>query len=160
MKKNIVQITCCALMACAILPLQAITKSKDQTMLTTGQEFDLKKFKSTPTGILFEITKHGTGTPIKNGQTATVHYIGHLLADKNKVGAFFDSSRKRGTPFKFKVGAGQVIKGWDLSLQDMKVGETRIVILPPAMAYGAQAVGNIIPANATLIFEIEALGAQ
>ncbi len=79
---------------------------------------------------------------------------------KDKVGKFFDGSKKRNQPFQFRVGAGQVIRGWDVSLADMKVGETRVVVLPPAMAYGSQNVGGgLIPANSTLIFEIEVLAA-
>lgn len=149
----------CALSLFALSYLQAITKSKDKPM-EQGLTLDLKNFKSSPTGILFEIVKPGTGAQVEKGQIATVHYTGHLLDGKDKIGKFFDSSKKRNQPFQFKVGAGQVIKGWDLTLQDMKIGETRIVILPPNMGYGSQNVGGgLIPANSTLIFEIELLKA-
>jgi len=146
----------CALSVFALSYLQAITKTKGKSM-EQGQTLDLKNFKSSPSGILFEILKPGTGAQAAKGQFATVHYTGHLLENNDKVGKFFDSSKSRNQPFKFRIGAGQVIRGWDLTLQEMKVGETRIVVLPPAMGYGSQSVGKIIPANSTLIFEIELL---
>lgn len=157
-KKNYAYLLC-ALSLFTLSYLQTSTKTKGKSM-EQGQTLDLKNFKSTPTGISFEIIKPGTGDQAQKGQIATVHYTGHLLEGKDKVGKFFDSSKKRNQPFQFRIGAGQVIKGWDLSLQDMKVGETRIVILPPNMGYGSQNVGGgLIPANSTLIFEIELLKA-
>lgn len=157
-KKNYAYLLC-ALSLFTLSYLQTNTKAKGKSM-ELGQTLDLKNFKSTPTGILFEIIKPGTGDQAQKGQIATVHYTGHLLEGKDKVGKFFDSSKKRNQPFQFRIGAGQVIKGWDLSLQDMKVGETRIVILPPSMGYGSQNVGGgLIPAHSTLIFEIELLKA-
>lgn len=155
-KKNYAYLLC-ALSVFTLSYLQTNIKAKGKSM-EQGQNLDLKNFKSSPSGILFEIIKPGTGEQAKAGQTATVHYTGHLLKDKDVIGNYFDSSKKRNQPFKFRIGAGQVIKGWDLSLQDMKVGETRIVILPPNMGYGSQNVGGgLIPSNSTLIFEIELL---
>lgn len=95
----------------------------------------------------------GQGPTVKFGDTVSVHYLG-TLADGTK----FDSSRDRGTPFEFTVGAGQVIRGWDEGLVGMKVGGQRRLVIPPELAYGATPPpGSSIPPNATLTFEIELL---
>ncbi len=104
-------------------------------------------------GMKIEILKEGTGIEAKNGDTVSAHYTGTL-----ENGTKFDSSLDRGTPFSFKLGAGQVIKGWDLGILGMKVGEKRKLTIPPELAYGASAVGGVIPANSTLIFEVELMG--
>ncbi len=93
--------------------------------------------------------KVGTGPGVKKGDKVKVHYTGTFLNGKK-----FDSSKDRGTPFDVTVGAGQVIKGWDEGLVDMKVGGTRTLVLPPDLAYGAQGSGEI-PPNSVLKFEIE-----
>ena len=93
-----------------------------------------------------------------SGKTATVHYTGWLyVADspENK-GTQFDSSVGRG-PFAFKLGGGQVIRGWDQGVQGMKVGGQRRLVLPPEFAYGARGAGGVIPPNATLVFDVELL---
>jgi FKBP-type peptidyl-prolyl cis-trans isomerase len=94
----------------------------------------------------------GTGAEAKAGQTVTVHYVG-TLTDGRK----FDSSRDRGTPFKFPLGAGRVIQGWDRGVAGMKIGGQRRLTIPPELAYGARGFPPVIPANATLVFEIELL---
>jgi FKBP-type peptidyl-prolyl cis-trans isomerase len=93
----------------------------------------------------------GTGEEVKEGDTVSVHYIGTL-----PDGTEFDNSNKRGEPFEFTVGEGRVIKGWEDGLVGMKVGGQRILVIPPELAYGSQAMGPI-PANSTLVFAIELL---
>lgn len=96
-------------------------------------------------------TTPGNGSKPSVGQEVTVHYTGKLLNGK-----VFDSSVSRGKPFKFKLGVGQVIRGWDEGVARMSIGEKAILTCPPDYAYGNQNIGNgLIPANSTLIFEVE-----
>jgi FKBP-type peptidyl-prolyl cis-trans isomerase len=95
----------------------------------------------------------GTGPEAKAGQTVSVHYVGTL-----EDGTKFDSSRDRGQPFAFALGAGQVIRGWDVGVAGMQVGGLRKLTIPPEEGYGARGAGGVIPPNATLIFEVELLG--
>ena len=94
--------------------------------------------------------KEGTGEGAKTGQTVTVHYSGTLTDGKK-----FDSSYDRNQPFSFKLGAGEVIQGWDLGVLGMKVGEKRKLTIPASLGYGASGAGGVIPPNATLLFEVE-----
>jgi len=103
-------------------------------------------------GMKIETLKQGTGEEIKNGDKATVHYVGTL-----EDGTKFDSSLDRNQPFSFVLGAGQVIRGWDLGVLGMKVGEKRKLTIPSDLGYGSAGIGPI-PPNATLIFEVELLG--
>jgi len=102
-------------------------------------------------GLIIETLKQGSGDEVKNNDKATVHYTGTL-----EDGTKFDSSLDRGTPFSFILGAGRVIKGWDLGVLGMKIGEKRKLIIPPELGYGETGVGSI-PGNATLIFAVELL---
>lgn len=97
----------------------------------------------------------GTGAEAQNGDTVTVNYVG-TLTDSTK----FDSSYDRNQPFSFSLGAGQVIKGWDQGVLGMKVGGKRKLVIPASLGYGATGSPPTIPANATLVFEIELLGVQ
>ncbi|KXX74436.1 hypothetical protein MMYC01_207923 [Madurella mycetomatis] len=102
-------------------------------------------------GLTIEVQAEGTGDiETKRGDSIDVHYRG-TLTNGNK----FDASYDRGKPLNFTVGEGQVIKGWDEGLLGMKVGEKRKLIIPPELAYGSRGAGNVIPPNATLIFETE-----
>jgi FKBP-type peptidyl-prolyl cis-trans isomerase len=101
----------------------------------------------------------GTGAEALPGQLVAVHYTGWLWQDGMK-GKKFDSSRDRGEPFVFPLGAGQVILGWDEGVAGMKVGGKRNLLVPPAAGYGAAGAGGDIPPNATLLFEVELLGVQ
>ncbi|XP_078487554.1 peptidyl-prolyl cis-trans isomerase Fkbp12-like [Ciona intestinalis] len=107
-------------------------------------------------GIERKIIKHGNGTTFpKANQTVIVHYTGTL-----KDGTKFDSSRDRNKPFTFKIGCGQVIRGWDDGVIQMSVGERATLTCSPDYAYGTKGIGGVIPPNATLIFDVELLGVE
>ena len=143
---------------CITASLFQLIHTKDIPMLKQGETLDLSSYKTdNNSGIRYKIINQGTGTQAAKGKTATVHYTGWLLVGNNGVGPVFDSSKLRNQPFSFLLGQNRVIKGWEISVADMKVGETRIVILPPNLAYGSQRVNQIIGPNSTLIFEIELL---
>jgi FKBP-type peptidyl-prolyl cis-trans isomerase len=101
--------------------------------------------------------KPGTGVGLTAGKIAVVQYTGWLYdaAAKDNIGKQFDSSRTVGRPFRFPVGTGQVIKGWDQGVVGMKVGESRRLIIPADLAYGDRGAGGVIPPGATLVFDID-----
>ena len=109
--------------------------------------------KITDSGLKYDGITEGDGDIATAGQMVTVHYTG-WLTDGNK----FDSSKDRNDPFKFKLGAGNVIRGWDEGVAGMKIGGTRKLTIPANLGYGAQGAGGVIPPNATLVFEVELLG--
>jgi len=115
-------------------------------MKVTGQA------TTTSSGLQYWDIVVGTGATAAPGNMVKVHYTGFLT-----TGAKFDSSRDRGEPFAFPLGAGQVIKGWDEGVAGMKVGGQRQLRIPPALGYGASGAGGVIPPNATLIFDVELL---
>jgi FKBP-type peptidyl-prolyl cis-trans isomerase len=102
-----------------------------------------------------ENIKQGSGAEAVAGKTVSVHYVG-TLTDGSK----FDSSRDRGEPFSFKLGAGQVIRGWDQGVAGMKIGEVRKLTIPHELAYGERGYPPVIPPRATLVFEVELLGVR
>ena len=113
--------------------------------------------QTTASGLQYEDTVPGTGAEAQAGQHVRVHYTGWLYNNGVK-GAKFDSSKDRNDPFEFGLGAGMVIKGWDEGVQGMKVGGTRVQVIPAQLGYGARGAGGVIPPNATLVFEVELLG--
>lgn len=109
----------------------------------------------TASGLKYTDEVVGTGATPQRGQTVTVHYTGTLENGKK-----FDSSRDRGTPADFKIGIGNVIKGWDEGLMTMKVGGRRRLVIPSKLGYGPAGRPPDIPGNSTLIFDIELLGVK
>jgi FKBP-type peptidyl-prolyl cis-trans isomerase FkpA len=104
-------------------------------------------------------TQVGTGTEATPGKRVTVHYTGWLYDESrpDHKGRKFDSSRDRNEPFTFRLGAGEVIRGWDEGFAGMKVGGTRMLTIPTHYGYGARGAGGVIPPNATLLFDVELL---
>ena len=111
---------------------------------------------------MIEDVKIGDGDLAEAGMSVAVHYTGWLFDDSaaDKKGRKFDSSRDRGDPFRFGLGAGQVIAGWDEGVAGMKVGGQRTLTIPPEKGYGARGAGGVIPPNATLVFDVELLGVE
>ncbi|CAK9806070.1 39 kDa FK506-binding nuclear protein [Anthophora quadrimaculata] len=123
-------------------------KNKEHQQNEQNVQSDKKKRKLEG-GVQIEEINIGTGTPVKSGKFVTVYYVGRL-----KNGKKFDSTTQ-GTGFKFRLGKGEVIKGWDIGIVGMKVGGKRRITIPPAMAYGAKGSPPVIPGNSTLVFEVE-----
>lgn len=113
-------------------------------------------FTTTPSGLEIDDLVVGDGPQAEAGAYVSVHYTGWLWQD-GAVGRKFDSSKDRGQPFAFHLGAGQVIRGWDEGVQGMKVGGTRQLRIPAELGYGARGAGGVIPPQATLLFEVELL---
>ncbi|WP_026734395.1 FKBP-type peptidyl-prolyl cis-trans isomerase [Fischerella sp. PCC 9605] len=127
------------------------TVIENNTLMASNPSSD-ENVVTTPSGLKYIELEEGTGATPKTGQTVKVHYTGTL-----EDGTKFDSSRDRNQPFKFKIGTGQVIKGWDEGLSTMKVGGRRQLIIPAELGYGARGAGGVIPPNATLVFDVELL---
>ncbi len=139
------KISTCILAVLVVLSLVSCSSSKE-----TKKE-KKSEYVTTESGLKYRDIKIGAGQEVQKGQEVFVHYVGTL-----EDGTKFDSSRDRGKPFSFKLGAGNVIAGWDEGVQGMRVGGIRQLIVPPDLGYGSRSVGKI-PANATLIFEVEVL---
>ena len=120
------------------------------TPKTSGPTPVTGKPQTTLSGVEYWDIKVGTGATAVAGKKLSMHYTGWLTDGKK-----FDSSFDRGEPFEFTLGKGQVIKGWDEGVAGMKVGGKRQLKIPPAAGYGARGAGNVIPPNATLIFDVE-----
>jgi peptidylprolyl isomerase len=142
-----VSITLAVLLA---LPEFAITEGKKM-------ENEATQSVTTASGLQYVDEAVGSGATAEKGKEVSVHYTGWLF-DAGKKGKKFDSSRDRGTPFEFDLGAGMVIAGWDEGVAGMKVGGKRTLTIPPGLGYGASGAGGVIPPNATLIFDVELLG--
>ena len=98
----------------------------------------------------FKVIAEGAGETAQSGMQVSVHYQGRLTD-----GTIFDDSQKRGTPFSFTLGRGQVIPGWEQGISGMKIGEKRVLTIPPELGYGKAGAGGVIPPNATLVFDVE-----
>ncbi len=133
----------------AVLTMVSCSSSKE-----AASDKPKDEYTTLPSGLKYKDLVVGAGSEIRTGQKVTVHYTGKL-----QDGTIFDSSVERKIPFEFTIGRGQVIKGWDEGVLSMRVGGKRTLIIPPDLGYGARAVGKI-PANSTLTFEVEVLGAK
>lgn len=134
-------------------PLKRGSKNSTQQAYPLGP--DAEGFYTSSTGLKFRDLSKGKGQRPLAGQTVVVHYTGWLTNGKK-----FDSSVDRGQPFAFVLGTGQVIKGWDEGVKGMNIGGKRRLTIPPQLGYGQQGFGNTIPANSTLVFEVELLGVK
>ena len=148
----------CASLACVVALCAALVATDAMTQQTAPREGN-SKLDATPTDLQKIDSKQGTGQEATRGKPVVVHYTGWLYdtSKPDSHGAKFDSSRDRGVPFEFVLGAGRVIKGWDEGVAGMKVGGARTLVIPPGMAYGERGAGGVIPPNATLIFDVELL---
>lgn len=124
-------------------------------MVAVGAVYAQAQQSAAPSGLKIDVIKEGTGPVPQPGQKVSVHYTGTLPDGKK-----FDSSRDRGQPITFTLGAGQVIRGWDEGIGRMKVGTRARLTIPPALGYGSRGAGGVIPPNATLIFDVELLDAK
>lgn len=145
-------LVCIGIILCVFLAGLTVTAKDEPITVTT----DKSALKTSASGIRYQVIKQAPkeAAKPKSGQKVIVNYTG-WLDDNDQPGQKFDSSYDRNEAFTFNVGTGQVIKGWDESVLEMRVGEKRRVIIPPGLAYGNRGVRNIIPPNSTLIFDIE-----
>jgi peptidylprolyl isomerase/FKBP-type peptidyl-prolyl cis-trans isomerase FkpA len=138
-------------------PVETVSDSSKEKKVEVKQTANIKNNTTKTmdtTKLIIEDEVVGTGAEAKAGDSVTVHYVGTLTD-----GTVFDASRNHGDQgFTFSLGAGQVIKGWDQGVAGMKVGGKRKLTIPSDLAYGSRAVGGVIPANATLVFEVELIG--
>ena len=149
----------CVVLAIVALPHAAIAQDKAEDKAATTPSVAAPSPAAAVAPQLKIIEREaGTGKEVQSGRAAMVQYTGWLYDEKapDNKGKQFDTSANRGLPFGFIVGVGKVIKGWDQGVLGMKVGGKRTLIIPPQLAYGDRDVGNgAIPANSTLVFDIE-----
>lgn len=132
-----------------------VTGEPTEVTYASELDIDLDAMNVAPSGLYTRDLATGDGATAQAGNQVTVHYTGWL-----PNGEQFDSSRDAGQPFTFRLGAGEVIQGWDTGVAGMQVGSRRTLVIPPALGYGARGAGGVIPPNATLVFDVELLGVQ
>jgi FKBP-type peptidyl-prolyl cis-trans isomerase len=144
----------------AILPLALLFSFSVVSTIACAEQPAPAKESAKVTDLIKTDVKVGTGAQATAGQQVSVHYTGWLYDETvpDHKGRKFDSSRDRGTPFNFPLGAHRVIQGWDQGVEGMKVGGQRTLIIPASLGYGARGAGGVIPPNATLVFDVELLG--
>lgn len=128
-----------------------VSQGTDASQMRANAFLEAADKKGNIKRMVIDDIKVGTGQAVSEGDVVSVHYVGQL-----QNGQEFDSSKKRGAPFEFTVGAGRVIQGWEEGVVGMQVGGERVLVIPPEKAYGEAGVGPI-PGNATLVFAIELL---
>lgn len=151
MNSSLLHVSDIAVIAVCMLPLAGLAFAAEAKPSTPGAP----EWKKTASGLEYQELKVGDGVEAKAGRTVDVHYTGWLLD-----GTQFDSSVGSGKPFSFHLGAGEVIRGWDEGVAGMKVGGKRKLRIPAELGYGARGAGGVIPANATLLFDVELLGVR
>ena len=143
-----------------LLPLALLLSASMFSTTACSEQATTTMEKSTVTELIKTDVKLGTGDLATAGKNVSVHYTGWLYdaSAPDHHGKKFDSSRDRNEPFVFPLGAGRVIKGWDVGVEGMKIGGQRTLVIPASMGYGARGAGGAIPPNATLVFDVELLG--
>jgi peptidylprolyl isomerase len=143
------------MIAVAVISLSSILMAADPVAPAATTQPAAGDKRVTATGLTITEVRRGSAEEfsVKAGDRVWVHYAGRLENGKE-----FDSSYKRGEAIDFVVGTGRVIKGWDEGIQGMKLGDKRLLVIPPALGYGDRAMGDVIPANSTLIFDVELVG--
>jgi len=138
--------------------LSGMIRDSPQLASDSGHVTQGFPMQTTASGLQYDDVVVGSGKRAEAGRTVSVHYTGWLYEDGAK-GAKFDSSKDRNDPFEFELGGGMVIRGWDEGVQGMQEGGTHVLVIPPALGYGARGAGGAIPPNATLMFQVELLRA-
>lgn len=144
--KKFIWISICSL----VFTLTAQAQKNKQSTSPTKPKLKLNVEQTTASGLKVKLLQEGKGTQATKGSTVAVHYVGTLTDGKK-----FDSSRDRGQPIKFKLGEGRVIKGWDEGIAMLRVGDKALFTIPAELGYGSREIPNLIPANSTLVFEVE-----
>lgn len=154
------------LVALAILVLPGCGQESSETTRPDAEApasaMEAPDADTTRSGLGITIVTEGSGDPVVPGPVAVVHYTGWLYdesAPDNK-GQQFDSSRDSGDPLRFPLGVGRVIRGWDEGIAGMRVGERRMLVIPPELGYGDRGAGGVIPPGATLLFDVELVGIE